>query len=461
MISIIVAFTSKGFVIGKDGTLPWHIPEDLKRFADVTNNSVVVMGRKTWDSLPLKNRPLKNRLNIVVTSTPTKFQKMDNVVFITYDELDSFLHQYPNIFIIGGRSLYEKYVGIAEKIYATVVDCNVNEGDVFFPIDNFNKYYIASYSDLKYSESTPFRFIEYHKSDKKHGELQYIDLLKNITEFGHERPDRTSIGTKSVFAPNPLRFDISKSIPLFTTKHVGFLTIVKELLWFVRGQTDSKILENQGVNIWKANTTREFLDNRGLAHYEEGDVGELYGIAFRAFNAEYKGCHHNHIGEGYDQLTNFINNLKNDPFSRRHLITTFNPATVSKAVLYPCHGLVIQGYPQDIDGIMHLSLHVYIRSSDTVLGLPFNVASYAIFTYMISTLCNMKPKELIVSFGDAHIYQNHYEQVQLQLSRHPLPFPVLEISDSIKSKTLEEISLEDFKLIGYMSHSAIKAPMAV
>jgi thymidylate synthase len=234
--------------------------------------------------------------------------------------------------------------------------------------------------------------------------------------------------------------------------------IILELLWFLKGQTDSKILEKEGINIWKLNTTREFLDNRGLTHLREGDLGELYGISFRAFNAVYKGCDHNHIGEGVDQIQNLISGLKNDPFSRRHLMTTFNPASVSRSCLWPCHGIAIMFYVDEIDDIKYLSCHVVNRSQDTVLGVPTNFASYAILTHIIAKYVDMKPKNLIVSMGDAHIYQNHYEQVKVQLSRKPLPFPVLKIKDI---KPIEELDITDFELIGYLYHPRISAPMAV
>jgi thymidylate synthase len=488
MISLIVAFTTKGFVIGKNGSLPWDLPEDLDYFSKKTINNIVVMGRKTYESLPDKHKPLKDRLNIVITSTPTSTYN-ESLVYLTIDEFDKLLEYISSnnidnaleilsntlcsipklvqfmtkdVFIIGGECLFKKYVGVANKIFATLIDLYVEDGDTYFPISNFGQYKIESYMPQQVSKNNiNYQFVTYTKDTKVHDEYQYLNMLNYILHFGQERPDRTHVGTKSIFAPNPLRFDVSKTIPMYTTKFVGFKSVVKELLWFMRGQTDSKILEKEGVNIWRDNTTREFLDKRCLSNYREGDCGELYGVNFRAFGAEYKGCDHNHIGEGVDQLQNFIDGIKIDPFSRRHLITTFNPSTVHKAVLYPCHGLVIQGYPEDINGKMHLSLHVYIRSQDCVLGNPYNVTSYAVFIHILAKLVDMIPKELVISFGDAHIYQNHYDQVKLQLQRKPLPFPIIEISDSIKNKKIEHITVDDIKLYCYLSHPSIKAQMAV
>ena len=464
MINIIVAFSYKGFIIGCNDQIPWHIKEDLKHFYELTKDAVVVMGRKTFYSLP--QRPLKNRLNVVVTSKPIDYDlidKHDNLVFIAEEYLDEFISLYTNVFVIGGEHIYKRFMGRANKIYATVVHKAV-EGNVKFPIENFGLFEIEDYSELKHSEEEDcdYRFITYSRTKKTtpHDEYQYLNLMKNILLKGQERPDRTGVGTKSLFAPNPLRFDISKTIPLITTKFVGIKMVISELLWFLRGQTDSKILENQGINIWKDNTSREFLDKRGLQHYEVGDVGCTY-LSFRAFNCDYKGCHVNHLGQGVDQISNFIKSLKEDPFSRRHVMTTYNPAKVDQCVLYPCHGLLLQGYVEEIDGHNHLSIHVNIRSNDEFLGAPVNIASYAILTHIIAKYTDMTPKDLIITIGDAHIYSNHYEQVELQLSRKPLPFPVLEILDNIKNKKIEDIVVEDFNLVGYLYHPSIKAPMAV
>ncbi len=464
-ISIIVSFAAKNFGIGYKNDLPWKIPKDLSRFAKITKKSVVVMGRNTWDSLPADKKPLVDRLNVVVTTQPFMYKSNDTTVYVTMEELDSFLKTQTyssNVYIIGGASLYKQYMGVATTIYATVVENQKPpECDVFFPVENFDNYEIVEYTP---SENTPegimYRFITYLKRTKPHDEYEYLNLLKDIIKNGNVRPDRTGVGTVSVFG-RQMRFDISRSVPFLTTKLLAWKAVVKELLWFLSGQTDSKILEAQGVNIWKGNTTREFLDNRGLSHYKEGDIGPLYGVSFRSFNCEYHGCEHDYKGQGFDQLTELINGLKTDPYSRRHLMTTYNPAEVSKCVLAPCHGIAIQFYVEEVEGRKFLSCHTYCRSQDTFLGTSFNIASYAILTYLIAKKCGMHPKELVFSTGDTHIYSNHMEQVALQLSRKPLPFPVLELNDSIKDKPFEEITIDDFSLVGYMHYPSIKAEMAV
>ena len=462
-INIIVAFSSKNFGTGCDGAMPWYIPEDLARFSRLTRGSTVVMGRKTWESLPAG--PLFNRLNVVVTRNPMKYgPNREGVVFVTPEELDGFLNEKQTIFIIGGEWLYGRYMGRAEFIYATIVNKDV-KCDSFFPITNFHKYEIHEYYKKQHSdlEDCEFQYITYklHDDEYKYGthiheENQYLELMNNLVKYGNKRPDRTEIGTMSIFGPQ-MRFDISKCIPVITTKFTAFKTILKELLFFLRGETDSKKLEQQGVGIWKANTSREFLDKRGLTNYTEGYMGPMYGCNWRNFNGEYCGLTSECKG-GYDQLEALVEGLKNDPYSRRHMMTTYNPATVDQCVLAPCHGIVTQFYVEDGG---KLSCHVYCRSSDTFLGLPFNIASYAALTYIIAKKCDMAPKELIISMGDAHVYLNHLDQVDLQLNRNPLPFPVLEVNHAVKDKEWGEITVDDFHLVGYLSHPAIKAPMAV
>lgn len=467
-IEIVAAFTKNGFGIGRDGKLPWNIPEDLRRFAKITAGGIVVMGYMTWISIPENKRPLKGRLNVVVTNTPTAQIETVEIVYVLKEELDSFLgalmgiYKDKTVYVIGGESLYKKYVGVADKIHATIVD-RAYVCDRSFPVGRFGEYKIEEWGPLLFDEGekTDYRFVTYVKNDREQGEKGYLGMLKDVIEKGSERPDRTGVGTRSLFAPPALRFDISKSIPLYTTKLVGFKTVLKELLWFIRGETDSKILEGQGVNIWRGNTTREFLDKRGLGHYEEGWVGPMYGFNWRHFGATYEGADADYTGKGYDQLSELVKGLREDPWSRRHMITTFDPSVVEQSVLAPCHGIVVQFYVSQIGEGLGLSCHAYIRSNDLFLGNPFNVASYGAMTHLIAKMVEMVPVELVVSFGDAHVYLNHLSQVKEQIERKPLPFPALVVHESVKEKSFEEITIEDFEIVAYMSHPAIRAPMAV
>jgi len=287
-----------------------------------------------------------------------------------------------------------------------------------------------------------------------HGEEGYINLLRKILEEGVERDDRTGVGTLSLFGEQ-LRFNLDGQFPLLTTKKVFTKAIIHELLFFIKGSTDSKILEKENVNIWKWNTTREFLDDRNLTDYEEGDLGPMYGFNWRHFNAEYEGCDKDYTGAGLDQLQNVINEIKNNPDSRRLLITTFNPSVIEKSCLMPCHGISVQFYVND----GYLSCMMNQRSCDTMLGLPFNITSYAMLTYMIAYICDLKPKELIISTGDTHIYTNHMNQVKEQITRKPFIFPQLKIKRNILN--IEDFKYEDFEIIEYKCHPGIKTPMAV
>ena len=321
-----------------------------------------------------------------------------------------------------------------------------------------------------------------------HQENQYLDLLQKILNEGVEKNDRTGVGTKSIFGAQ-MRFDLREEFPILTTKRVFWRGVVEELLWMLRGQTDSKILEKKGVNIWKGNTTREFLDKRGL-NYPEGEIGSGYGFQLRNFDGEYKmkpligpydviwdnieeledkeereeaikQCSKEILfksNRGIDQLKNIIDLIRNDPDSRRMVMTLWNPKQIDKMALPPCHGCLIQFYVANGE----LSCLMHQRSVDSLLGLPFNISFYAAMTYVISEMVNLKPGDLVWSGGDTHIYNNHIEQVKEQLSRSPYKLPKLKINKILNSvEDLDAIVYEDFELINYKYHPAIKAPMAI
>jgi len=292
-------------------------------------------------------------------------------------------------------------------------------------------------------------------------ENKYLNLLQKILDNGEERNDRTGTGTLSLFAEQ-IKFDISESVPLLTTKKMGWKTIIEELLWFLRGDTNANHLKEKGVNIWDGNTSRAFLDSRGLTQYPEGDIGAGYGFQWRHFGAEYKTCNDNYTNTGFDQISYILNELETNPVSRRIYMSAWNPAVLDKMALPPCH-VSVQFYV-NIDkssGEKYLSCHMYQRSVDMFLGFPFNIFSYTVLTYILAKKTGMKPKELIISTGDTHIYRDHIEQVKTQLTRTPLKFPSLYLSDSIKNKDFADITIDDFQLADYVFHPAIKAPMAV
>lgn len=283
----------------------------------------------------------------------------------------------------------------------------------------------------------------------------YHALLTKIIEKEQDpvRPDRTGTGTLSMFG-GMLTFDLRENvIPFVTTKTLFYKSVILELLSFLRGETDAKRV---GSKIWDANTTREFLDSRGLYDYQVGDMGPMYGHSFRNFGEAYGGCD-NTPRRGFDQIANLIDGIRKDPYSRRHVMTTFNPQVVNECALMPCHGIAIQFYV-DCDAI---SCSVYCRSSDAFLGLPFNIASYAVLTYIVATKCDLVPGDLIVYLGDVHVYRNHVDAVKEQLSRTILPYPTFFVDPGVKEKEWEDITINDFNVIGYEHHPNIKASMAI
>jgi thymidylate synthase len=262
---------------------------------------------------------------------------------------------------------------------------------------------------------------------------QYLDLMKDILETGAEKTDRTRTGTFSVFG-RQLRFDLSTGFPLLTTKKLHTRSIFIELLWFLKGDTNVKYLHEHGVSIWD-----EWAD-------EHGDLGPVYGHQWRSWPTPSGGT--------IDQITNVLNQIKQKPDSRRHIVSAWNPAEVDKMALPPCHAM-FQFYVAD----GKLSCQLYQRSADYFLGVPFNIASYALLTHMFAQQCDLLPGEFVWTGGDVHLYTNHIEQAKLQLTREPFALPQLNILR--KPDSIFDYQYEDFEIVNYQSHPGIKAPIAV
>jgi len=256
-----------------------------------------------------------------------------------------------------------------------------------------------------------------------------------------------------------MRFDISKYVPLLTTKFVPWRACIHELLWFLKGSTNSKELENVKVNIWKDNTSREFLDSRGLQSLPEGDIGAGYGFQWRHAGASYVDCLTDYTNEGFDQIADVINQLRTNPTSRRIMFCAWNPSALGMMALPPCH-VLCQFYVSMKDGNKFLSCQMYQRSQDVFLGAPFNIFSYAVLTHILAKMCDMKPKELIIVSGDTHIYKDHVEQMREQLKRIPLSPAQLVLSDEIAQKSIDDLSIDDFQLEGYFYHPRIYGKMS-
>ncbi|XP_078395846.1 thymidylate synthase [Cetorhinus maximus] len=284
-------------------------------------------------------------------------------------------------------------------------------------------------------------------------ECQYLQHIRNILETGFHKDDRTGTGTVSVFGIQA-RYNLRDSFPLLTTKRVFWKGILEELLWFIKGSTNSNELSKKGVRIWDANGSRDFLDKQGFVNREEGDLGPVYGFQWRHFGAEYKDMHTDYSGQGVDQLQNVIDTIKNNPEDRRIIMCAWNPKDLPQMALPPCHALC-QFYV--VNG--ELSCQLYQRSGDMGLGVPFNIASYSLLTYMIAHITGLKPGDFVHTLGDAHIYKNHIEALKIQLLRKPRPFPKLKILRNVEN--INDFKAEDFKLEGYDPHPTIKMEMAV
>jgi thymidylate synthase len=285
----------------------------------------------------------------------------------------------------------------------------------------------------------------------------YLQLLQKVLGNGTYQNDRTNTGCYSLFGEH-VKFDISQRFPLLTTKKVYWKGVLTELIWFLKGKTDAKALAKDKVHIWDGNTTREFLDGRGLTCYEVGDCGPIYSHQWRHFGAEYKDCHTDYTGHGVDQVQYIIDEIRTNPHSRRIFMSAWNPTDLPKMCLPPCH---VSAQFDVRDG--KLSCHVTMRSCDVFLGFPFNIASYALLTYIIANVTGLKPDQLSFSLGNVHIYSNHVDAVTTQLKNDSAKYvwPTIEFQGWSGADGIDAIDVENVVLKNYESYPAIKAAMAV
>lgn len=440
--------------ISKNGKIPWNHKEDMKWLLKLTKDKRCVCAKKTFDSIPSKG-DLYDRIQTVITLSELK-------------DKDKTTSCYMNIIwehdiILGGTSIYQ-YIArfippkdICVKFLFHQLDEDY-ECDNFFPFDEFSpKEWIISYNDpLNQIESDDIKCFEMISFDRlfkpTEGEFNYQNILNKILSEGIQVQSRNSM-VRKIFGEQ-IRFDLSKGFPLLTTKKVFFRGIVEELLWFLRGDTNSKILEAKKVNIWKGNSTREFLDSRGLHHYEEGDCGPIYGYQWRFWGKSYDSP-----DGGIDQIKDVIHQLKTNPMSRRIIISGWNVADLSKMALPPCH-VMYQFFVSE----NKLSCCMTQRSGDVFLGVPFNIASTALLTHFIAALTGFNVGEILINITDAHIYENHTEACLTQLTRSPrvLPFlkiPVEQMNSLGHPICWSKLSANDIQLIGYHPSPPIKADM--
>ncbi|OAY37221.1 bifunctional dihydrofolate reductase-thymidylate synthase isoform X1 [Manihot esculenta] len=502
----VVVAATRDMGIGKDGKLPWRLPSDLKFFKDVTmttsdsgKKNAVIMGRKTWESIPLEHRPLPGRLNVVLTRSGSfDIATAENVVMC--GSLNSALEllaaspyclSIEKAFVIGGGQILREALNApgCDAIHMTEIETNIDcdtfiptvDSSVFQPwyssfpmVENSIRYCFATYVRVRSSvvesngennglssdsgsENSKFEVKKFSFLPKmvfeRHEEFLYLRLVQDIISDGVLKDDRTGTGTLSKFGCQ-MRFNLRKTFPLLTTKKVFWRGVVEELLWFISGSTNAKVLQEKGIHIWDGNASRDYLDSIGLKDREEGDLGPVYGFQWRHFGARYTDMHADYTGQGFDQLLDVIDKIKSNPDDRRIILSAWNPSDLKLMALPPCH-MFAQFYVANGE----LSCQMYQRSADMGLGVPFNIASYALLTCMIAHVCNLVPGDFIHVFGDAHVYSSHVRPLQEQLQKLPKPFPILMINP--EKKNIDSFVAADFKLIGYDPHHKIEMKMAV
>ncbi|XP_059653784.1 bifunctional dihydrofolate reductase-thymidylate synthase-like [Cornus florida] len=502
----VVVAATPNMGIGKDGKLPWRLPSELKFFKDVTmatsdpvKKNAVVMGRKTWESIPLEHRPLCGRLNVVLTRSGSfDIATAENVVIcgsvasaLELLAASPYCLSIDKVFVIGGAQILRETLNApqCDAIHITEIEASI-ECDTFIPavdssvyqpwyssfpvVENDIRYSFTTYVRVRnaaieplgqtngltsdcVSDNAKFEVMKFSFLPKmifeKHEEHAYLRLVQDIITNGTLKDDRTGTGTLSEFGCQ-MRFNLRKSFPLLTTKKVFWRGVVEELLWFISGSTNAKVLQEKGIHIWDGNASRDYLDSIGLVDREEGDLGPVYGFQWRHFGARYTNMHADYTGQGFDQLLDVIDKIKNNPDDRRIILSAWNPSDLKLMALPPCH-MFAQFYVANGE----LSCQMYQRSADMGLGVPFNIASYALLTCIIAHVCDLAPGDFVHVIGDAHVYRTHVRPLQEQLQKLPKPFPILKINP--ERKDIDSFIAADFKLIGYDPHQKIEMKMAV
>jgi dihydrofolate reductase/thymidylate synthase len=442
MINVIVA-VEKNYGIGKDGKLPWNNKEELQIFKQKTLNSILICGRKTHDKLP----SLKDREIYVVSRDRYLINNIN--VFNSIDfAIENAKLTNKKIFIIGGNEIYnyvfEKYK--KQLILHVSMLKDSYECDTYFDKNNFKNFYIIREEIFK-------NFVHQEMKYNEGGENQYLNLIRDIIKNGRRRVGRNG-EVISDFC-NHLKFDLRDGFPLFTTKKMFTKGIIEELLFFIRGDTDTKLLEEKGINIWKGNTSREFLDCNRFEHRREGIMGTMYGYQWRFFNSPYDEINAIPMEKGIDQLYELIELIKKDPTSRRLLLTGYNPNQAKEGVLFPCHSIILQFY---VDGNF-LDMYCYNRSCDIGLGIGFNIASSSLLLMIISKLTNKIPRFFNLSLGDTHIYSTHIDPLKEQINRIPYYFPKIKLPEFKCLKDVEMLTYKDFIITDYNYYPSIKMEM--
>jgi thymidylate synthase len=438
MIVALVAYSSN-YVISNKGKIPWHISDDMKRFkkhtADKSTRSIMLVGPKTYDTLPDEMTEDKERHIMVVRKND--ISDIDNIIGL-------FKRIYDVIFIIGGEWLYKIFFKYMDIIMATRIKGNY-VGDRFFPVIDLSFWKIIEMITKSSDDfSVEYEYIVYKRIRQ---EYQY---LKHVNDILNSRLEPRN-GTLSKFGIS-MKFDLSDGVlPLLTTKKMYIDGIVLELLWFISGKTDVNILRKKGIHIWDHDTSRKNQDKLGLSHYSDWDPGPIYGFNFRHYGAKYKGSDKEYEGKGIDQLYDVIKALS-DPkkrYSRRHIISLWNPCQMKEVVLPACHMI----YQFHVSSDNRLSCTMYQRSGDMGLGVPFNITSASLLTHIIGHLTGLTPHYFIHTIGDAHVYTAHIATLSKQIKRKPYKFPTVSIDDRVTD--INKLSYDNITINDYTSHDKL------
>lgn len=446
MYELIVA-VDQNYGIGYENKLPWSCKEELQIFKNKTMNNAIIVGSNTFNNLPL----LKDR-DIFILSRRISYPNTKNSYTILHDISSAKEFTDKKIIIAGGAQLYN-YV-LSDPKYVDTIHMSIMKKeyqcDTWFDKNLLYDFVITEEKDYE-------EFTHYVLQRTNSGERQYLNLLNNIIKNGVEREGRNG-KTRSIFTEH-FKFDLREGFPLLSTKKMFIRGIIEEFLFFLRGETDSNILSQKKVRIWEGNTTKEFIKNRGLK-YAEGIMGPMYGYQWRKFGQEYltndDGYPIDNVNnQGIDQLANVIELIKNDPHSRRILMTSYNPSQAEEGVLYPCHSITIQFYV-DKD---YLDMFCFNRSQDTFLGVPYNIASSSLLLILVAQLTNKTPRFFNMSMGDTHLYEDHICCAREQIERIPYKFPNIKIKNIKDISEIKFLTETDFTLEKYVSYPTIKAKM--
>lgn len=472
-IAHLIVARDAGRGIGFKGKIPWpRLKKDMEIFHELTENSVVIMGRKTLESLP---KLLEKRVHYVLSKTLTtkELLRKYGACIAAFSNLDdallSAIAHYPNnkIFIIGGEEIYKLALekNVVSVIYETEIQ-KTFQCDTRFPeIPHFEKVNSTNVitQDMPTGDpQNPVSQINYQINTynliQNRAELGYLNIISNILTNGIDvdaNAERTGTGTLSQWG-GELIFDLDRQFPLLTSKKCFLKGIFYELQWFISGGTNAKFLKDKGIKIWDGDLNREKLDSKGLTEFPDNELGTGYGFQWRHFGAPYDGSSLNtdYDGKGIDQLQNVIDSIqaKGVAEARRLIVCTWNPAQMETVALPPCH-LLYQF--RVLDGKLHCRM--IMRSTDIALGLPFNIASYALLTYFIARICKLKLGTLVIQMGDCHIYKNHIDRICDQIERTPFPFPQLNIKKNLSSlQDVLNMEYSDLEIKNYTHHPAIK-----